>query len=258
MMRIIIILTVLLFPVTVSPPSTLNTVESGSLTRSDNLEQPSNEGSMFNIEVPAFIKSILHNIKNFFVGPTGVITRFRNFVNGKIMFSTHFFGQKIDLQANIPSSLEEADKALRSFTDKLHTDPMTRTLFAMYLNVVVVIVVFLSMIAKHIQISLHSLRSRVNVNNDDMSINWSAMANPSLISSANPGTFLNSSETPLLLNDLRGILSPDQDDNSDRVKQLSYIHPCSEARPCQPPIQSAQKQSEPSLTGNSKFSNKRE
>ncbi|KAJ1356626.1 hypothetical protein KIN20_014360 [Parelaphostrongylus tenuis] len=82
-----------------------------------------------------------------------------------------------------------------------------------------------------------------------MSINCSAMVNPSLISSANPDTFLNS----VLLNDLRGMLSPDQG-----VKQLSYILPCSEAHPCYPPIESARKQCELSLTGNSKFSNKKE
>ncbi|VDM63049.1 unnamed protein product [Angiostrongylus costaricensis] len=300
MVRISIVLAVVLLPISISLPSVLNTVDSERapirLRRSDILQQPNNERNVFNVKVPAFIESILHSTKNFFVGPSGVITKLRNFVNGKIKVSTHFFGRKIDLQANIPLSLEEVDKALRSFFDKLRADPMTRIFFVMYLNAVVVIVVFLSLIAKHIQISLQSLRSRVKMNtpaprsthfrtispdltmphkpvisrqsselqenpvgessihatNDDMSINWSVMVDPSLINSANPNTFHTSSKASLQLTDLRGILASDEDDYLDYVTQLSCIPPCSEAGPSQCPVQTTRKQS-PFLARNLKF-----
>ncbi|KJH40431.1 hypothetical protein DICVIV_13615 [Dictyocaulus viviparus] len=210
--------------------------------------------------VRSFVKSTFHSIRDFFTGPSGVITKLGNFLNGHNKVSTHFFGRKIDLRANIPLSLDEVHNAFVSFMDKLRTDPMTRMLFAMYLNIVVVLVVFLSLIVKHIQISLKSMQQSTRANSmmfsthvrtispdvampqmsngyqqspvlqddrateantqemDDKSINWSAIANPSFCTTVNQDTFIISRKNHRLLNDIRGLLTTDQEDEYSRKK----------------------------------------
>ncbi|VDO58362.1 unnamed protein product [Haemonchus placei] len=112
------------------------------------------------IRIPPIVVSVFTSIKNFFVGPSGVITKIKDFLQGHSTVSANFFGRKIDFQANVPLSKEDVEKSINSFLHKLRTDPMTRVLFVMYLNVVVVIVVFLALLAKHTQISLQLMRQK--------------------------------------------------------------------------------------------------
>ncbi|KHJ77805.1 hypothetical protein OESDEN_22575 [Oesophagostomum dentatum] len=72
----------------------------------------------------------------FFVGPTGVFTKLKNFFTGNTKISTHVFGRKIDFKANVPLSKSEVRKSFKSFFRKFRTDPMARVLFVMYLNLV--------------------------------------------------------------------------------------------------------------------------
>uniref|UniRef100_A0A7I4Z7B0 Uncharacterized protein n=1 Tax=Haemonchus contortus TaxID=6289 RepID=A0A7I4Z7B0_HAECO len=117
------------------------------------------------IRIPPIVVSVITSIKNFFVGPSGVITKIKDFLQGHSTVSANFFGRKIDFQANVPLSKEDVEKSINSFLHKLRTDPMTRVLFVMYLNVVVVIVVFLALLAKHTQISLQLMRQKKGLTN---------------------------------------------------------------------------------------------
>ncbi|RCN53770.1 hypothetical protein ANCCAN_00264 [Ancylostoma caninum] len=90
----------------------------------------------FNIKMPKFIRSMSISVKEFFLGPSGVVTKVKDFLRGNSKVSTHVFGRKIDFQANVPLSKEDVGKSFSSFLRKFRTDPMTRVLFVMYLNVV--------------------------------------------------------------------------------------------------------------------------
>ncbi|KAK6048569.1 hypothetical protein COOONC_13926, partial [Cooperia oncophora] len=61
----------------------------------------------YTIHVPPFVDSMIAAVKNFFVGPSGVITRIKNFLQGNSKVSAKFFGRKVDFQANVPLSAEE-------------------------------------------------------------------------------------------------------------------------------------------------------
>ncbi|EYC12241.1 hypothetical protein Y032_0048g1682 [Ancylostoma ceylanicum] len=90
----------------------------------------------FKIKIPKFIRSMSISVKEFFFGPSGVVTKVKDFLSGNSKVSTRVFGTKIDFQANVPLSKEDVGKSFSSFLRKFRTDPMTRVLFVMYLNVV--------------------------------------------------------------------------------------------------------------------------
>lgn len=218
------------------------------------------------VRIPPFVDSTFASVKNFLVGPSGVITRIRNFLKGDTKVSMKFFGRQVDFQANVPLSTEEIGKSFSSFLHKLRTDPMTRVLFVMYLNIVVVIVVFLSLIAKHVQISLQQMRMSHKkpelptaspvaaaatkraigspaltieaprrcsplsnatslkaidtdvTNEDNKTIDWSAVVNPSLLNYVNEETMVSAVPKQRLLNDLEGLLSESSTQPSDSLE----------------------------------------
>ncbi|KAK6765622.1 hypothetical protein RB195_025502 [Necator americanus] len=199
------------------------------------------------VKVPKFIHSMNNSMNEFFVGPSGVVTKIKEFLKGNSKVSTQFFGRKVDFQANVPLSKEDVRKSFRSFLRKFRTDPMTRVLFVMYLNVVVVIVVYMVLLAKHVQISLQTKRDSLRKKNypspsagshvqmispdismpvqqpnrrqspvsedENKSVDWSAIANPSLLNAVNQETIMIANKPPRLLNDLESFLSPSKADD---------------------------------------------
>ncbi|WKY16317.1 hypothetical protein Q1695_001191 [Nippostrongylus brasiliensis] len=223
----------------------------------------------YKIEIPAFMMAAAASVRNFFVGPSGVITRFQTFLKGDTKVTANFFGRKVDFQANVPLSTKEVGKSISSFWQKLKTDPMARVLFAMYLNVVVIIVVYLALLAKHVQISLQQMRkarersgftnlkaplvrraSRKSpsvsleenapvrrrsprsavtsgadtqtqaTNEDNKTIDWDPVTNPSLINFVDQETITNTKKPSRLLNELEGLLSESSTQSSSPVSTI--------------------------------------
>lgn len=217
----------------------------------------------YNIKVPSFVDAAVTRLKNFFVGPGGLVTKTKKFLMGNTTVSANFFGRKVDFQAHVPVSTEDAGKSVMSFFHKLKNDPMTRVLFAMYMNVVVIIAVFLILLAKHVHFSMHSVeKSRTKKRlaspttrsqcgtpatpvladselnpaclspssedgthvtaEDAKTIDWSAVANPSLINYVNQDTIA-STRKPRLLNDLEGLLSDSTHQSTDGLDEVDEV-----------------------------------
>ncbi|CAJ0609703.1 unnamed protein product [Cylicocyclus nassatus] len=110
------------------------------------------------VTVPSFLQKMCTSIKEFFVGRSGVITKIQEFLKGNKKFSINILGRKVDFKAHVPSSAKDADKSFRKLLRKFRTDPMARVLLVIYLNLVVIIIVYLALIAKHVQFSLQSMK----------------------------------------------------------------------------------------------------
>ncbi|KAK5975536.1 hypothetical protein GCK32_000988 [Trichostrongylus colubriformis] len=167
-MKLLAILILLQFTLSHSLPSRIQSFDSEKpwirrIRSNTAIPSPPKRGRIvkvlgYPIRVPRFVDTAAASIKDFFVGPSGIVTKTKDFLQGNTKVSANFFGHKIEFQANVPLSVEEIRETLSSFLKKLRTDPMTRVLLAMYLNVVIVIVVYMALLAKHTQISLKKMR----------------------------------------------------------------------------------------------------
>uniref|UniRef100_A0A1I7WLL9 VASt domain-containing protein n=1 Tax=Heterorhabditis bacteriophora TaxID=37862 RepID=A0A1I7WLL9_HETBA len=230
-------------------------VISSTLTsRSSNLKQTYSFLG-FEYHPPKWIR----NINDAFFGYNGIITKIKDFLSGNVRIclsiskvSTNLFGKRVNFQAKMPQTKAELTKSVSRFFLNIQSDPATRTLFIIYLNIVVFITVYALLFMKHLQLSIaqnraalarkeirrqysthirtespdttmpseshgfhHCLRetsssdSTLSETTTQMSsINWSAMANPSVINMVSQETIITMQEPPRLLKDLEGLLSP--------------------------------------------------
>ncbi|CAI4230488.1 unnamed protein product [Auanema sp. JU1783] len=106
--------------------------------------------------VPAWVENSKRALSNAF-------GKAKDFITGDSSVSTNIFGEKVAFRAHIPKSQKEVAKSVSRFFAKLRHDHTTRIIFVIYLNLVVMFIVYTLLFVKQIQLSKEHKRQTTMV-----------------------------------------------------------------------------------------------